>query len=83
MFLTWSILIKAHVVSSSAWSYIKSQRNDQTSIPVLQIDGMLVDDHYSKAKLFHNYFSSVFTKKMTAKLREVLMLLIYLLAVGV
>ena len=49
--------------STQFWSYIKSQRNDQTSIPALQVDGRAIDDDLSKAESFNDYFGSVFTQE--------------------
>ena len=49
--------------SKQFWSYIKSQRNDQTSIPALQVDGRAIDDDLSKAESFNDYFWSVFTQE--------------------
>jgi len=48
------------VYSKQFWAYIKSQRNDQTSILALQTDGKVVDDDYSEAESFN---CSVFTKE--------------------
>jgi len=49
--------------SKQFWSYIKSQRNEQTGIPALQVDGRVYDDDLSKAESLNNYFSSVFTQE--------------------
>lgn len=43
------------------WKFIKQSRNDQVSIPPLEVDGNIVEDPVSKAQHFNFYFSSVFS----------------------
>jgi len=45
------------------WSYIKSKRRDQVSIPSLEINGTTISDTYEKVDLINHQFSSVFTQE--------------------
>ena len=48
------------------WSFIKSKRIDQCTIPPLQVDDITVTDSYPKAEVFNNYLRSVFTIEDTS-----------------
>ena len=48
------------------WSYIKSQRKDNSGIPPLSQNGTVHTDQPQKAEILNNYFSSVFRDKKSA-----------------
>ena len=52
------------------WSYVKSKRRDQVSIPSLEVNGITVSDAQDKAELFNQQFTSVFTNENTFTLPD-------------
>jgi len=56
-----SSLAGEHHVSKRLWSFIKSQRKDNCSIPPIKHNGNIYSDHSSKAEALNDYFCSVFT----------------------
>ena len=50
------------------WSYVKSKRHDQVSIPTLEANGATVSDAQEKAELINQQFTSVFTHENTSTL---------------
>ena len=48
------------------WSYIKSLKQDNVSIPPLKVNNQTITDSKSKANALNNYFKSVFTTDYTA-----------------
>ena len=48
------------------WSYIKSQRKDNSGIPPLSQNGTVHTDPTQKVEILNNYFSSVFSDKKSA-----------------
>jgi len=48
---------------NSFWSYIKSKRRDQVSIPPLQFNGITISNTCEKADLINQQFSSVSTQE--------------------
>ena len=53
-------------ITKKLWSFIKSKRIDQCTIPPLQVDDITVTDSCPKAEAFNNYFKSVFTSEDTS-----------------
>jgi len=47
--------------SKKFWSYIKSQRNEQSGVPTLEKDNEMFTDNAAKADILNDQFSSVFT----------------------
>jgi len=54
-------LVEDDHITKKLWTFIKSQRKDNCSVPPLQHEGIIYTDHLQKAEIFNNYFSSVFT----------------------
>ena len=52
------------------WSYVKSKRRDQVSIPSLEANGTTVSDAQGKAELINQQFTSVFTHENTSTLPD-------------
>ena len=52
------------------WSYVKSKRRDQVSIPSLEANGTTVSDAQGKAELINQHFTSVFTHENTSTLPD-------------
>jgi len=48
-------------VTKRLWSYINSQRKDHCGIAPLKVDEAVYHNSSDKAKIFNNYFTSVFT----------------------
>jgi len=73
-YLKWLILVKISVSNFGL-----SQRNDQTGIPALQIDGKVVDDDCSKAESFNYQFYQGRWQPNCQMVTQILILLWYLL----
>jgi len=50
-------------ITKKLWSYIKSQRKDNSSIPPLSQNRSLHTDPHQKAEILNKYFSSVVSDK--------------------
>ena len=57
-------------IKKNLWSYVKSKRRDQVSIPSLEVNGITVSDAQGKAELFNQQFTSVFTNENTSALPD-------------
>ena len=53
------------------WSYVKSKRRDQVSIPPLEVNRVIVSDAQEKAELINQQFTSVFTHENTSTLPDI------------
>ena len=60
-----SNLINPETKNKKFWSFIKSQRQDQTGIPPLHTDENTIDDDLEKTTILNNQFASVFTRENT------------------
>ena len=60
-----SNLINPQTKNKKFWSFIKSQRQDQTGIPPLHTDENTIDDDLEKTTILNNQFASVFTRENT------------------
>ena len=49
-------------VSKKLWSFIKSKRKDQCSIPPISHHGNTITDSFLKSNTFNEYFTSIFTQ---------------------
>ena len=47
------------------WSYIKTKRKDQCSVPSLEVNHQTISDSQSKANILNDQFTSVFTTDST------------------
>ena len=60
-------LINPETQNKKFWSFITSQRQDQSGIPPLFVDETTkTDDDLDKAKVLNNQFASVFTRENTS-----------------
>ena len=48
-------------VSKRLWSFIRSQRKGDCSVPPIKFEGNIYSEHFDKAEALNNYFCSVFT----------------------
>ena len=61
-------LVEDDRITKKLWTFIKSQRKDNCSIPPLLHEGNIHTNHMEKAEILNNYFASVFSANPSSPL---------------
>ena len=56
-----AFLVEDDHITKKLWTFIKSQRKDNCSMPPLQHEGNIHTNHMEKTEILNNYFASVFS----------------------